>query len=117
MLTVRPFRADDLDDLYDISLATGEAGGDGAHLYVDPKLIGHIYSAPYARLEPQLALVVEDEQGVAGFVVGTADTSAWKKRRNASGGRRYARNTPCRPRRMLRHSHLISDGSSRSIGR
>src|SRR3954462_473648 len=80
MLTVRPFRADDLDDLYDISLATGEAGGDGAHLYVDPKLIGHIYSAPYASLEPQLALVVEDEQGVAGFAVGTADTSAWEKR-------------------------------------
>jgi GNAT superfamily N-acetyltransferase len=80
MLTVRPFRADDLDDLYDISLATGEAGGDGAHLYVDPKLIGHIYSAPYARLEPQLALVVEDEQGVAGFAVGTADTSAWEDR-------------------------------------
>src|SRR3569833_2308545 len=80
MLTVRPFQADDLDDLYDISLATGEAGCDGSHLYVDPKLIGHIYSAPYARLEPQLALVDEDEQGVAGFALGTADTSAWEKR-------------------------------------
>jgi hypothetical protein len=80
MLTVRPFHADDLDDLYAISLATGEAGGDGSHLYVYPKLIGHIYSAPYARLEPQLALVVEDEQGVAGFAMGTADTSAWEKR-------------------------------------
>ena len=80
MLTVRPFRADDLDALYRISLATGRAGDDASHLYADPKLIGHIYSAPYALLAPDLAFVVEDQDGVAGFVVGTADTIAWEDR-------------------------------------
>ncbi|MGJ4943294.1 GNAT family N-acetyltransferase [Bradyrhizobium sp. HKCCYLS1011] len=80
MLTVRPFRADDLDALYRISLATGLAGDDASHLYADPKLIGHIYSAPYALLEPDLAFVVEDQDGVAGFAVGTADTIAWEDR-------------------------------------
>jgi GNAT superfamily N-acetyltransferase len=80
MLTVRPFHADDLDDLYDISLATGAAGRDASHLYADPKLMGHIYSAPYARFDPQLALVAEDENGVAGFAVGTTDTTAWEER-------------------------------------
>jgi GNAT superfamily N-acetyltransferase len=80
MPTVRPFRAADLDDLYDISLATGAAGGAASHLYADPRLMGHIYSAPYARLEPHLALVVEDQEGVAGFAVGTVDTTAWEER-------------------------------------
>ncbi len=34
---------------------------DTSHLYADPRLMGHIYAAPYALLEPALALVVEDE--------------------------------------------------------
>ncbi len=80
MLTIRPFRSDDLDALYRISLATGHAGGDASHLYADPRLMGHIYAAPYALLEPGLALVVEDEHGVAGFAVGTADTAAWERK-------------------------------------
>ena len=80
MLNIRQFRSDDLDTLYKISLATGLAGGDASHLYVDPRLMGHIYAAPYALLEPALALVVEDGEGVAGFAVGTADTTAWERR-------------------------------------
>ncbi len=78
MPTIRPFHTDDLGALYTISLATGSAGDDASHLYADPRLIGHIYSAPYALLEPDLAFVVEDQHGVAGFVVGTADTIGWQ---------------------------------------
>jgi len=80
MLTIRQFRPDDLDALYRISLATGLAGGDASHLYTDPRLMGHIYAAPYALLESQLALVVEDDDGVAGFAVGATDTTAWERR-------------------------------------
>jgi GNAT superfamily N-acetyltransferase len=80
MLTIRQFRSDDLDALYRISLVTGLAGGDASHLYADPRLMGRIYAAPYALLEPQLALVVEDADGVAGFAVGTTDTTAWERR-------------------------------------
>lgn len=80
MPTIRQVRPDDLDDLYGISLATGLAGGDASALYVDPRLMGHIYSAPYARLAPELALVVEDSAGVAGFAVGATDTTAWERR-------------------------------------
>jgi GNAT superfamily N-acetyltransferase len=43
-------------------------------------MMGHIYVAPYARLEPAMALVVEDGEGVAGFAVGTTDTVAWEDR-------------------------------------
>lgn len=80
MLDIRPFKPADLEGLYAISLATGHEGGDASHLYVDGKLIGHIYAAPYALLEPTLILVAEDEHGVAGFALGTPDTDAWFRR-------------------------------------
>jgi GNAT superfamily N-acetyltransferase len=83
VLKVRPFRPADLEAFYAISLATGHEGGDASHLYEDGRLIGHIYSAPYALLEPELALVVEDDDGVAGFAVGTPDTKRWQERLEA----------------------------------
>jgi GNAT superfamily N-acetyltransferase len=77
---IRPVRGDDLDALSAISLATGHEGGDASHLYTDPKLTGLIYAAPYALLEPALAFVVEDSEGVAGFAVGVTDTTFWEAR-------------------------------------
>jgi ribosomal protein S18 acetylase RimI-like enzyme len=79
MLKIRPLQPCDVDALHAISLATGLAGGDASLLYRDPKLMGDIYSAPYASLQPDLGLVAEDEAGVAGFVVGAADTAAWER--------------------------------------
>lgn len=78
--SIRRFEAKDLDACYAISLATGLAGRDASHLYRDPRMMGQIYIAPYALLEPGLTLVVEDEAGVAGFVAGTEDTVAWENR-------------------------------------
>lgn len=80
MLDIRPFKPTDLEGLYAISLMTGHEGGDASHLYEEGKLMGHIYAAPYALLEPHFALVVEDEHGVAGFALGTPDTDAWFQR-------------------------------------
>jgi GNAT superfamily N-acetyltransferase len=80
MITIRPARTDDLDACYAISLATGNAGAGAALLYRDPQMMGHIYSAPYIVLEPRLALVVEDDEGVSGFAVGVLDTTVWEER-------------------------------------
>ncbi|WP_368744389.1 GNAT family N-acetyltransferase [Desertibaculum subflavum] len=77
-MKIRPYQPDDLEALYAISLATGNAGADASHLYSDRRMMGHIYSAPYASLEPGLTRVVEDRAGVAGFVVGAVDTEAWE---------------------------------------
>ena len=78
MVSLRQFRSEDLSALYAISLATGHLGGDASHLYSDPNLMGHIYSAPYALLNPTLVLVAVDGDGVAGFVLGALDTAAWE---------------------------------------
>jgi GNAT superfamily N-acetyltransferase len=79
-MELRTAREDDLPALYAISLATGHAGGDASHLHRHGRLIGEIYSAPYAVLAPELAVVAEDADGVAGYVVGATDTAAWEAR-------------------------------------
>lgn len=78
MADIRFFRPLDIDALYAISVKTGDRGGDASHLYVDPRMIGHIYSAPYALLEPSLALVVEEQGRLLGFAAGTLDTALWE---------------------------------------
>lgn len=83
MTTIRPYRPSDLPALYEICLKTGDSGADGSHLYSDPKVIGEIYAAPYGVLNPGLAFVAEDEQGVAGYIVGCADTRAFEARLEA----------------------------------
>lgn len=77
MVGLRPYRPDDLDALYAICLATGDAGRDASALHSDPQLVGHIYSAPYGVLEPDNVFVAEDDHGVAGYVVGTHDSAAF----------------------------------------
>ena len=78
MAQIRGFRPDDLDDLYRICLATGDAGADASDLYRDPKLIGHVYAGGYAAISPETVFVAEDDEGVAGYILGPADTRAFE---------------------------------------
>jgi ribosomal protein S18 acetylase RimI-like enzyme len=77
---IRPVQPGDLDALYEIALLTGDSGQDATGLYRDPRLVGHLYAAPYAVLEPGSAFVVEDEAGVGAYIVGAADTLAFEAR-------------------------------------
>lgn len=79
-IRIRPYAPGDLDALHDVCLKTGDGGADGTHLYEDPRIIGEIYAAPYATLEPEHAFVAEDEAGVAAYILGTADTRAFEAR-------------------------------------
>ncbi len=80
---IRDATPDDLAALYDICLKTGESGADASHLYRDPQMLGHLYAAPYLVLAPELAIVVEDEEGVAAYIVGALDTVAFEARMEA----------------------------------
>lgn len=80
MVQLRPYRPGDIEALYEICLMTGAAGADASALHSDRELIGHLYSAPYGVLEPDNAFVVEDSAGVAGYIVGTHDTTAFNRR-------------------------------------
>jgi hypothetical protein len=80
MTHIRPVVAADLDALYRIALLTGDSGADASALHKDPRLVGHIYAAPYATLSPETAFVAEDAAGVAGYIVGALDTRAFEAR-------------------------------------
>jgi ribosomal protein S18 acetylase RimI-like enzyme len=80
---IRDVQPDDLEALYRIALATGDSGADAAHLHRDPKLVGHLYAAPYAVLAPEFALVAEDGAGVGGYILGALDTLAFEARLEA----------------------------------
>ena len=75
---IRPYQPGDLEDLYGIALATGEAGADATALYRNTRLVGDVFAAPYAVLYPATAFVLEDEAGVAGYVLGALDTRAFE---------------------------------------
>jgi ribosomal protein S18 acetylase RimI-like enzyme len=81
---IRPVRPTDLDAIYDICLRTGDAGGDASHLYTDRRLLGDLFAAPYAVLEPEHAFVVDDGTGAAqGYIVGALDSRAFEARCDA----------------------------------
>ncbi|WP_028049447.1 GNAT family N-acetyltransferase [Cellulomonas sp. URHD0024] len=77
--TIRPFHATDLPALYRICLLTGDAGADATGLYSNPDLLGHVYAGPYPVADPGLTFVAVDAQGVAGYVVATADTYRFQR--------------------------------------
>lgn len=77
---IRPYTPADYDAVSRICTLTAERGGDATGLYVSDELMPDIFVRPYVSLEPELAFVVEDEEGVAGYIVGVADTRRFVER-------------------------------------
>jgi ribosomal protein S18 acetylase RimI-like enzyme len=78
---IRPYRESDLDALYEICVRTADAGGDARGQFSTDELVGDLFAAPYAVLEPHLAFVLDDGEGRAvGYVVGTSDTPEFAAR-------------------------------------
>jgi len=58
-----------------VCLRTGDDGGDGtAHYAADPDALGRIYVGPYLLFEPDLSLVLEDDEGICGYGLGAVDS-------------------------------------------
>ena len=73
---VRPFEPADTDACYEICLRTAHNGADASGLHTDPRIVGEIWVGPYLVRWPDYAFVVEDDEGVGGYIVGTPDTDA-----------------------------------------
>jgi ribosomal protein S18 acetylase RimI-like enzyme len=67
----------DLPGVYRVCLMTGDAGQDATGLYRNPDLLGHVYTGPYVVGEGPNALVVADEDGIAGYCLAALDTRAF----------------------------------------
>ncbi len=74
---LRPFAVADTDACYEVCLRTTDNGADGRHLYTDPRIVGEVYVGPYLARHPECAFVLEDEEGVGGYIVGAPDTTAY----------------------------------------
>lgn len=75
---MRPAQETDRSALYRICLQTGDSGADGTALYSDPLILGHVYAGPYLTYAPDFAVVLEDESGVCGYVIGAPHSQAFE---------------------------------------
>jgi ribosomal protein S18 acetylase RimI-like enzyme len=48
-------------------------------MYRNPELLGHVFVGPYVVGQPELAAVVADSDGVAGYGLAAADTRAFEQ--------------------------------------
>ena len=83
MTEIRGAALHDLPGAYRVCIQTGDAGNDATSLYRDPDLLGHVFVGPYVVGARELALVVVDEWGVAGYCLAARDTrafAAWAER-------------------------------------
>ena len=78
MTRVRAATLADLPGAYRVCLLTGDAGRDATAMFANPDLLGHVYVGPYVVGSADLARVVVDADGVAGYLLGAADTRAFE---------------------------------------
>jgi ribosomal protein S18 acetylase RimI-like enzyme len=78
---IRDYRPADKGALDYVCLKTGDSGGDGEPFYQDdPDALGRIYVEPYLAFEPDLALVLEVDDVVSGYVLGALDSRRFYNR-------------------------------------
>ena len=81
---LRPARSGDEPALTEICLRTGHRGHDARGVYTMPDLLAAMYLRPYLELELPWCFVGEDNDGPAGYLVGTPDTRAFARAAEAS---------------------------------
>ena len=109
MTSIRPYRPEDHDDVYEVCVRTAANGGDARGLYSDDDLMPDVYAGPYLQLEPELAFVVDTGHHVAGYVLGAADTAGFVQRYQGewlpSFAARYPRQAP-----TAEEQHVVDAG-------
>jgi len=78
MQLIRAATVQDLPGIYRVCLLTGDAGQDASEQFRNPDLLGHVYVGPYVVGQADLALVVIDPEGVAGYCLAARDARAFE---------------------------------------
>ena len=76
-ITLRPARPDDIDAMREICIVTAHAGGDARGIEDAPDLLPVVFAEPYLVFAPDCAFVVEDDEGVCGYVIGVPDSAGF----------------------------------------
>ena len=97
MADIRAARPADRAGAYYVCLKTGDHGKDGEALYREnPDALGRIFVGPYLAFEPELSLVLEDEEGICGYALGAFDSRTFYARYEAEWRPRLCRSFPRR---------------------
>jgi GNAT superfamily N-acetyltransferase len=79
--SIRNYRPGDQAAAYYVCLKTGNHGDDGEPFYrEDPDALGRIFVGPYLKFEPDLALLLEDDEGVCGYALAAFDSRTFYDR-------------------------------------
>jgi ribosomal protein S18 acetylase RimI-like enzyme len=63
---------------YYVCLKTGNHGKDGEAIFSDdPDALGRIFVGPYLAYEPELSLILEDQEGVCGYALAAFDSRSF----------------------------------------
>lgn len=79
VLTLRPATPADRPHVEAICVATGDDGLDATGIYEQSVLLAHLWATPHLLADPDLATIVADAHGPAGYLVATADTRAFER--------------------------------------
>lgn len=80
MPLIRALAPSDEAALVDVCMRTADAGSDGTGILHDDALWADLFALPYARRHPDLAWVVETDDGhVTGYILATDDTDAFEQ--------------------------------------
>ena len=94
-MRIRPFRPGDEPALVEICLKTADAGADGTGVLEDDDLWAEIFVLPYVARHPELAFVVETDDGrVVGYIVSAPDTPSFEDWFRAEWWPRHAARWP-----------------------
>ena len=78
---IRVAKPGDQSGAYYVCLKTGDHGGDAEQLYADdPEALGRIFVGPYLAFEPELSLILEDDEGICGYAFGAVDSRTFYAR-------------------------------------
>ncbi|WP_322411530.1 GNAT family N-acetyltransferase [Microbacterium invictum] len=117
MPRLRPFRSGDEPALAEICLRTADEGADATGMLGDDALWAELFVLPYVARHPDLAWVVETDDGhVAGYVVGTDDTAAFEEWFARDWWPRSASREPRPAESVGRHAELLRYAASRGTG-
>lgn len=117
MARIRPFRPGDEPALAEICLRTADAGGDATGVFADDDLWAEVFVLPYVARHPDLAFVVESDEGhPAGYIVGTPDTRAFEDWFAAQWWPRFAQRWPLPETEVTRQDGTLIYAYGRRAG-
>lgn len=78
---IRPAKPGDEPGAYRVCLKTGDYGKNGEPFYRDdPDALARVFVGPYLVFEPELALILQDGQGICGYALAALDSQRFYDR-------------------------------------